>query len=685
MHLDGVDEGFEPRKKRRCRSSKKKRLRLKQRTSLEPQEHESQWDRSENNQPLEKETKSKNDNQVTEQTQHQDTQVEREDEHEGKERQEEEHDHDERLHNNDDGVTAYERKRRENILRNQVWMQQLGFSSAKLAIRTAICSEATKKETDEAKRQKAAEMQARRAAQLAERQTQPLRKSRRVQRTTEVMMDTRKSRRIQEMTEAMKVREARRVQFSRKLADNARSRRLRERNSQKLANLQEKSRIDNDNDESDTEDDGAVEDLADERSRKGSNIEGFTSENCTKEDKMKDPSYESGEYDSRPMALVQLASPPHRLLLEPEIQPSRVESPVQLQNLDSFGNRPPTEGNQHETNQVQTSSVLQDDGETQTHRSMTQTSKHEPLSDNSMLGDMAEFERKRRENILRNQSFMQLVGVSIAKLAARTPIGDGAGKEAKRQELAAKLELKAARKAELLNQPVRKSRRTIGPKVVLGHPTALSYSMELLAMKTRNRSNVNFMDAMDDDGQAFLKEMASNPKKQNALTTNSIDDAVEYSLAKDDVVKALPFRTTAMAFLPRADRILLACGDKEGHISLWSPSTRANESTLSSAVLCRPHGFTVSQIIFPDSSTLLSSSVDGTVRELDLHTTKSSLVCDICGEAGISSLIALNPQIYYAGCDDGSMRLIDRRARTMQSYELHEGAISTLDQHPSIP
>lgn len=150
----------------------------------------------------------------------------------------------------------------------------------------------------------------------------------------------------------------------------------------------------------------------------------------------------------------------------------------------------------------------------------------------------------------------------------------------------------------------------------------------------------------------------------------------------------MPFRTTSMAFLPRADRIFLACGDKEGHIGFWSPSERVNDTTGSNtpspAALCRPHGFTVSQIVFPDLSTMLSSSFHGIVREFDLHTAESLLVCDINAEAGISSLITSSPQAFYAGCSDGKMRLVDRRARGMQRYELHEGSINSLDRHPTL-
>lgn len=95
----------------------------------------------------------------------------------------------------------------------------------------------------------------------------------------------------------------------------------------------------------------------------------------------------------------------------------------------------------------------------------------------------------------------------------------------------------------------------------------------------------------------------------------------------------------------------------------------------------------MSQLIFPDSSKLVSSSFDGTVREFDLRAAESSVVYDTSDNAGISSLVAAGTaQCYYASCDDGTVRLIDRRARKVQTsvYELHEKKINTVSQHPSL-
>ncbi|EGZ10836.1 hypothetical protein PHYSODRAFT_337611 [Phytophthora sojae] len=134
MHFDGADEDFEPRKRRRCRTSKKKRLRLKQRTSLEPNEQQPERHQSENNQQLADKTREQSETQETEPSQAPDTQEskpQRQQEHPEPVEDKPEHEHGDSDNNDDDDddddddgddeeMTEYERKRRTNILRNQV-------------------------------------------------------------------------------------------------------------------------------------------------------------------------------------------------------------------------------------------------------------------------------------------------------------------------------------------------------------------------------------------------------------------------------------------------------------------------------------------------------------------------------------------------------------------------------------
>ncbi|KAG7390870.1 WD repeat-containing protein 76 [Phytophthora pseudosyringae] len=309
---------------------------------------------------------------------------------------------------------------------------------------------------------------------------------------------------------------------------------------------------------------------------------------------------------------------------------------------------------------------------------------------------LTEYERKRRENIQRNLAFMQQMGVSTAKTQARTAVGPDPATEAKLQQQALNRALQAARRAERSTQPVRKSRRLEGKKVEVEPIEAIDqYEMEKLRGPRPPRgSSLHVMDAVDGESKAFLGGITADLEEQEEeLEEDAIlddDDGVEYTLADEDITKAVQERIYSVAFLPRADRVVVACGDKMGHVALWTPPSEGRmklDSSASPLAVYRPHYTPVSQLIFPDSSKLVSSSFDGTVREFDLRAAESSVVYDTSDSAGISSLVAAGTaQCYYASCDDGTVRRIDRRTRKVQSsiYQLHEKKINTVHQHPSL-
>lgn len=211
---------------------------------------------------------------------------------------------------------------------------------------------------------------------------------------------------------------------------------------------------------------------------------------------------------------------------------------------------------------------------------------------------LTEYERKRRENIQRNLAFMQQMGVSTAKIAARTAVGDDPAQEKKKQQLAIKRALQAARRAELLAQPVRKSRRLEGKKVEVEPIERIDlYEMgdKLPAHRQPRGSHLHVMDAVDGESKAFLGGITADLEEDEELEEDTIlddDDGVEYTLADDDITKAVQERIYSVAFLPRADRVVVACGDKMGHVALWTPpneSSMKQESLAAPLAIYRPH------------------------------------------------------------------------------------------------
>ncbi|CEG47519.1 WD40 protein [Plasmopara halstedii] len=325
----------------------------------------------------------------------------------------------------------------------------------------------------------------------------------------------------------------------------------------------------------------------------------------------------------------------------------------------------------------------------ETKKLASEASNREADDDDVKLTD---YERRRRENIQRNLAFMQQMGVSTAKIQARTAVGIDRNSTDKRHDLASKRAYQAALKAERRLQPIRKSRRLEGKQVEV-EPIDTIDQLDQMT-KTRvpresRRSNLHVIDAVDSESKAFLGTIVDE-YEQEELEEDTLlddDDGLDYTLADEDIIKAVQERIYSIAFLPRGDRVVVACGDKLGHIALWTPSEAIKTLSPSPLVVYQPHRTPVTQLIFPDASTLISSSFDGSVREFDLRAAKSSIVFETSDDAGISSLVAASTaSCYYASCDDGSVRFIDRRASKVQSsrYQLHEKKINTVHQHPSV-
>ncbi|KAI9918986.1 hypothetical protein PsorP6_011792 [Peronosclerospora sorghi] len=301
---------------------------------------------------------------------------------------------------------------------------------------------------------------------------------------------------------------------------------------------------------------------------------------------------------------------------------------------------------------------------------------------------LTDYERKRRENIQRNLAFMQQMGVSTAKIAARTAVDDRT--QVKKQQAGSR-GVKTVSKAKPVSQPMRKSRRLEG-KMAEVQPMESIDRFEIgqrQAPRPSRSSQLHVMETVDRESKAFLGSITDkfdgDEVEEDCLLED--EDGIEYSLADNDIVKAVQERIYSVAFLPRADHLVIACGDKVGHVALWTPSTEANTEPSVSMAVYRPHSTPVSQLVFPDSSKLISSSFDGTVREFDLRAAASVVVYDTNDGAGISSLaLASTPHCYYVSCDDGTVRWIDRRVQGQQSskYQLHERKINTVHAHPHL-
>ncbi|KAG7390869.1 WD repeat-containing protein 76 [Phytophthora pseudosyringae] len=679
-----LDEPPVPYKKRRCRSSKKKRLRLKKRASLEPKvavEGDEIADNKDDETPTEERTQSQGSS--TEEPQPQEPEQEQEaTDRDHTQKQEETHvqgqnhtvnsrdgdDDDEAEAEEQEEMTEYERKRRANILRNQAYMKGVGMSIAKLAARTTIGNEAEK----EAARLRRAEKRALRAAQQPEPVPQRL------------------SLRIKMKPYSEHVRAKARMMAY--MGVNGRKGAVHDQDevkgTQTHGNTTKEREEAMEPTHKRSEDTVSTQNYMQKKSASTATRPIRTTKDTFQggrhePDATKSYDLQAAQRDAFANRIACMARKPVNMTMNtmstdsPVIEPPcRDDSSVQLQ--------------QHEEASPQRQTATSPAESQGSNKQVSGPSKElEHQAGKKEHDEMAGYERKRRQDILRNQLFMQQVGgKSVSKFIACTAIRREAEKETRRFALNAKRSALNTAESDP-RRPTRKLRRLGTEHDVEVSELDRGHPLDLLTLKTtrqRHGNKVEFMDAMDEEGKVFLENLTAHFKIPVALEEKAPLTDVKYSLEDKDIAKVVPDPIRALAFLPRPDRIMVASGDKEGHIALWTPPSTADHMKRNScAVLYRPHGFPVSQLLFPDSTSLISSSYDGTVREFDLWTSTLSVVCET--GIGVSALAASgNPQFYYAGCGDGTLRLIDRRARKLDrtGYQLHEARINTLDQHPSL-
>lgn len=285
-----------------------------------------------------------------------------------------------------------------------------------------------------------------------------------------------------------------------------------------------------------------------------------------------------------------------------------------------------------------------------------------------------------------------------AKIAARTAVATAVSAPAKRKQ------------REKPAVPQRKSRRLEGKDselVQLGdktddargrvvvevqhEPHRLDPHLAASALNMSEEYNKRFLAGIVGDDE-------EHEEREEDLRVDATGVAVlSYGLRDQDVIKALPERVYSMSFLPRTDQMVVAAGDKVGNLALWSVPrlVDAKSSVLESedtVVVYRPHTGAVTQMhVSPqDSTKLLSSSFDGSVREFDLRGGTFTEVFATEDYTGITSLALAGGDaagVYFASGEDGHVWQIDRRqaAVSTKGFTLHEKKINTVHCHPTMP
>lgn len=196
----------------------------------------------------------------------------------------------------------------------------------------------------------------------------------------------------------------------------------------------------------------------------------------------------------------------------------------------------------------------------------------------------------------------------------------------------------------------------------------------------------NREDVMDDTFMQDLHEQCELiPPKSTSINVASTATFARASLAEGDVCKVVPKGIVHMDFLPTLSQIVCAAGDKGGSIGIWKPGVNDAADGL---YLQTVHGQYISGLrwsIHRASPSLITSSYDGSLRALDVHSQQCHELF-VSKEGGGVSAFDLDTTGTTAIASDpsGSIARVDLRAgKEMDDpIDAHAKKINTVHIEP---
>nr|CCA23864.1 PREDICTED: hypothetical protein [Albugo laibachii Nc14]CCA24049.1 PREDICTED: hypothetical protein [Albugo laibachii Nc14] len=305
-----------------------------------------------------------------------------------------------------------------------------------------------------------------------------------------------------------------------------------------------------------------------------------------------------------------------------------------------------------------------------------------------------DYELRRKENIQRNLEFLRSMGVSIAKTAARTAAAN-IHNVLNNRSLAPRQKKKISEKK---SSPTRYSMRLRGESPM---SSALKDAMQSADSSNHSKEKIerlepNFAaEALNLNGNANSRLLKKLSGWDGTTTTrdeyeHSINAAshkiVNYQLDPESIVKVTDDRIYSLVFHPREDKLLVASGSTSGQLALWTPNM-TDDKDVDPVATYRPHTLPVSRLLFdPESSTsLLSSSFDGSFRRFDLRAAMFHQIVALPDDEGISDFIYdSSRKRYILSSHEGKIWLLDERERpeNASSFASHDKKVNTVHQHP---
>lgn len=232
---------------------------------------------------------------------------------------------------------------------------------------------------------------------------------------------------------------------------------------------------------------------------------------------------------------------------------------------------------------------------------------------------MTDYEKKRQENIKKNNEILASLGLAQVKVKP----------EPKRKQSSSDASLK---KVKMEIMPSRVSLRTRG-KAPDGAPVEESPQLEelksLYPPRMRLKGSIDLTPEQID--QSFLESLRSLNDSKIDLAEHdetSKNKYQEYEIPiPEGTVKVTAGMIYAIDFHPSGEKILAAVGDKSGVLAIWDVSdtltkieVNDEESITPIVHTFKPHASPISKIMHSTSNSnkIYTSSYDGSIRAMDI-------------------------------------------------------------------
>ncbi|ORX91415.1 WD40 repeat-like protein [Basidiobolus meristosporus CBS 931.73] len=318
------------------------------------------------------------------------------------------------------------------------------------------------------------------------------------------------------------------------------------------------------------------------------------------------------------------------------------------------------------------------------------------IPDNEATG-LSEYERKRQENIRRNQEM--LLSLNFPPAPDLTPTKTPARKRKAEN---------SSTNGPATPEPTRKSLRLRG----LPARAALTESVD-----EEKKVEVKVEEEVSDPvlAREFIDLLASlkaeNPSPRSTRTntrsrtkTTAMEAQDEKELLsklqglrirhQEPTVKVTPERIYSSAFHPSKEKILLCAGDKFGTLGIWDVNSEDTNDGEPIVHHYKAHPSTISTVMYSTSNNhrLYSASYDGTVKYLDVNQEQFVEAYSAKADDNASTLInncldidPNNDQLVYISNVEGQLIICDVRSKSGSStgvYQLHNKKIGGIHINP---